>query len=129
MQNWMQESKYLAQIIALRRAGYEVSIVSDGVEIVEFMEGSPAQGILQAGDIIKAVEGKEVNLVEEVVENIQAKEVGEEVLITIQNGEEIKEYKIPTIANRDETGKAALGIYVRTLNWHPLLTLKKEKKY
>ena len=124
MQNWMQESKYLAQIIALRRAGYEVSIVSDGVEIVDFMDGSPAQDILQAGDIIKAVEGKEVNLVEEVVKYIQAKEVGEEVLITIQKGEEIKEYKIPTIANRDQPGKAALGIYVRTLNWHPLLPLK-----
>jgi PDZ domain-containing protein len=124
MQSWMQESKYLAQIIALRRAGYEVPIVSDGVEIVELMAGSPAEGILKAGDIIKAVEGKKVNLVEEVVEYIQQKEVGQKVRITIQQGEKIKEFEVLTTSHQEEPRKAALGIYVRTLNWQPLLPLK-----
>lgn len=124
MQSWMQESKYLAQIIALRRAGYEVPIVSDGVEIVELMTGSPVEGILQAGDIIKAVEGKSVNLVEEVVEYIQEKEVGQKVRITIQQGGKIKEFEVLTTSRQDKPHKAALGIYVRTLNWQPLLPLK-----
>lgn len=126
MQSWMQESKYLAQIIALRKTGYDVPIVSDGVEIVELMEGSPAEGVLQAGDIIKAVEGKKVHLVEEVVEYIQEKEVGQKVKITVEQEEKIKEFEITTISHQDDPQKAALGIYVRTLNWHPLLPLKIE---
>jgi len=126
MQSWMQESKYLAQIIALRKKGYEVPIVSDGVEVVELMEGSPAKGVLQAGDIIKAVDGKKVYLVEEVVEYIQERQVGEKVKIRVQQEEEIKEFEITTIPRQDEPQKAALGIYVRTLNWHPLLPLNIE---
>jgi Lon-like protease len=126
MQSWMQDSKYLAQIIALRRAGYEVPIVSDGVEIVELIPGSPAEGILKAGDIIKAVEGERVNLAEEVVEKIQEKEVGENVWLTVQQGEELNELDLPTTSHIEQPEKAALRIYVRTLNWHPLLPLNIE---
>ena len=58
MRSWMQDSKDLAGVIALRRAGYEVPIISDGVEIVELLSDSPAEGILRKGDIITAVRGR-----------------------------------------------------------------------
>ncbi len=124
MQGWMQESKFLAQTIALRRAGYEVPIASDGVEIVDFMAGSQAKGILQKGDIIKAVEGRNVNLAEEVVEYIQEREIGQKVKLTVQREATSREVEVLTTSNRDEPDKAALGVYVHTLNWHPLLPLE-----
>ncbi len=123
MQGWMQESKHLAQIIALRRAGYEVPIVSDGVEIVDFMADSPARDILQKGDVIKAVEGQGVNLSEEVVQYIQEREVGQKIKITIERDEKVKELEVITTSRQEEPDKAALGIYVHTLNWHPLLPM------
>jgi len=123
MQSWMQDSKFLAQIIALRRAGYEVPIVSDGVEIVELIPGSPGEGILNAGDIIKAIEGESVNLAEEVVEKIQEKKVGENVWLTVQQGDALNELELATTSHVEQPEKAALRIYVRTLNWQPLLPL------
>jgi PDZ domain-containing protein len=124
MQNWMQDSKYLAQVIALRRAGYEVPIISEGVEIVDFIPGSPVKDIWKSGDIIRAIEGNNVNLAEEVVEKIQEKEVGESVRVTVQQDEEIKEYEVVTVPHVDDQQKAALGIYVRTLNWQPVLPME-----
>jgi len=126
MRSWMQESKHLAGVIALRRAGYEVPIVSDGVEIVKVLPDSPARGILQAGDIITAVGGKSVYLAEEVVAGIQKKTVGEKVKIAFQHKEENKEAAIPTVSHLEDPYQAALRLYVRTLNWKPLFPLKIE---
>lgn len=123
MQSWMQDSKYLAQVIALQRAGYDVSIASDGVEIKEIISGSPAEGILMAGDVIKAVEGQDVYLAEEVVNLIQAKRIGESTYLTVQRGEELLDLTVATTYHMDKTDKAALRIYVSTLNWQPLLPL------
>lgn len=124
MESWMQDSKYLAQIIALRKAGYEVPIVSDGVEIVELMPGSPAEGKLRAGDIIKKVDGKNVYLAEDVVKLIQEKKIGEKVRLTVSRGEgEVRELEVATTTNPEQPQKSALRIYVRTLNWHPLFPI------
>ncbi len=124
MQSWMQDSKYLAQVIALQRAGYDVSIASDGVEVKDIIAGSPAEGILMAGDVIKAVEGEHVYLAEEVVNLIQAKEIGEQTSLMVQRGEELLDLKVDTTYHTDQPDKAALRIYVSTLNWQPLLPLE-----
>jgi PDZ domain-containing protein len=124
MRSWMQDSKDLAGVIALRRAGYEVPIISDGVEIVELLSDSPAEGILRKGDIITAVEGKDVYLAEEVVACIQKKKVGEKVRITFQREEKSREVEILTTTQPDEPHRAALRLYVRTLNWKPPFPLK-----
>ena len=124
MQSMMQESKYLAQIISLRKAGYDVPIVSDGVEIAELIPGSPAENILLPGDIIKEVDDQKVNLAEEVVNLIQEKNVGERVRLTIQRDGSLRDFYVPTVAHTDLTQKAALKIYVRTVNWQPVLPLE-----
>jgi PDZ domain-containing protein len=126
MKSWMQESKHLAGVIALRRAGYEVPVTSDGVEVVRVLPDSPARGVLQAGDIITAVEGEGVNLAEEVVADIQKKDVGEKVRIAFQRKEENNEAEILTVSHLEDPHQAALRLYVRTLNWKPLFPLKIE---
>jgi PDZ domain-containing protein len=123
MQSWMQESKNLAGAIAFRRAGYEVPITSDGIEIVELLPDSPAEGLLRPGDIITAIDGETVYLAEEVVASVQQKKVGEKVRISIQQGGKPKEVEISTVPHVEEPNKAALRLYVHTLHWKPLLPL------
>ena len=124
MQSLMQESKNLAQIIALRKVGYEVPIISDGVEVIELLPGSPAENILQPGDIIKSVDGRKVNLAEEVVSIIQGKNIGEQVRLTVQREELLKDFSVLTVPHVELPHKAALRIYVQTMNWQPLLPLE-----
>ncbi len=123
MRSWMQDSQNLARVIALRKAGYEVPIASDGVEVVELIPDSPAQDILFPGDIIKGLDGEEVHLAEEVVRHIQNKRVGEPVTLSIiREGEEV-EAEVITATNPEQPDLAALRVYVKTLNWRPLLPL------
>lgn len=123
MRSWMQDSQNLARVIALREAGYEVPITSDGVEVVELIPDSPAQGILSPGDIIKGLDGEVVQLAEEVVRHIQNKRVGEPVkLLVIREGEELL-LEVITATNPEQPDLAALRVYVRTLNWRPLLPI------
>ena len=121
MKSWMQDSQNLAQVIALRRAGFDVTIASEGVEVVELIEDSPATGVLMPGDIIKEVDGKEVNLAEDVVKTIQEKAIGESVNLLILRNEVLREKVVSTASNPEQPGTAALRIYVRTINWQPLL--------
>lgn len=124
MQSWMQDSKYLAQVIALQEAGYDVTIASDGVEIREIIPGSPAEGLLMPGDVIKLVEGEPVFLAEEVVNLIQARDIGETASLTVKRGEELLTLEVNTTYHLDQPEKAALRIYVSTLNWQPLLPME-----
>lgn len=126
MQSMMTESKYMAQIISLRKADYDVPIVSDGVEVIELIPGSPAENILQPGDIIKFVEGKKVNLAEEVISIVQEKKIGDQVKLTIQRDKMLKDLCVSTVPHTDFPSKSALKIYVRTMNWQPLLPLEIE---
>ena len=121
MKSWMQDSQNLARVIALRRAGYQVPIASEGVEVVELIDGSPAGGILKPGDIIQEVDGKEVYLAEDVVKTIQGKSIGQSVNILISRDDVLQEKVVRTASNPEQPETAALGIYVRTLNWQPLL--------
>ncbi len=121
MQSWMQDSKFLAQVIALQKAGYDVTVISDGVEVKEIIPGSPAEGILKTGDVIKAVDGETVYLAEEVVNLIQAREVGQPVTLTVERDGDLYDFVIKTTFLMDQPEKAALRIYVNTLNWQPLL--------
>ena len=56
----MDESKVAAISVALDRVGYDVTVEGDGVEVVSVLEGTPAEGVLEAGDIITAINGKPV---------------------------------------------------------------------
>lgn len=123
MQGWMQDSKFLAQVIALQKAGYDVAVVSDGVEVKDIIPGSPAEGVLNKGDVIKAVDGESVYLAEEVVNLIQARQIGQLVNLAVQRGEDLMHFEIKTTSHVDQQEKAALRIYVSTLNWQPLLPL------
>ncbi len=123
LQRMMRESQNLAKIIALRRLGYHVAIESDGVEVVEVGANSPARGLLEPRDIILAVDGQKVDLVEELVNQIQQRPVGAPVTLTIRRGPVEQEVVISTTRSIDMPEKAAILVLVQTLNWSPQLPL------
>jgi len=126
MRSWMEDSQHLAQVIALRHAGHEVDIVSEGVEVVDLLPGSPAEGMLQPGDVIEKIDGQPVTLAEEVVKSVQQKQVEEMVELSIRRNDVLHRYEIETVEHREEPGKAALLVYVRSKEWYPLLPVEVE---
>ncbi len=120
----MAESRHLAQVVALRRSGFDVEIISDGVEIIGFLENAPAEGILQEEDQILSVDGTQVFLATEVPLLVQAREVGEEVLLALKRNDKELELLVPTGPHPDDSGMPFLGIFIQTLPWEPVVPLE-----
>ncbi len=120
----MAESQHLAQVVALRRAGYEVEIDSEGVEVVGFFDDAPAVGYLEEKDKIINVDGTPVFLATEVPLLVQDRIPGEEVTLTIVRGDQEKVLTVPTAAHPDDPVMPFLGIFIQTLPWEPVLPVE-----
>lgn len=123
---YMAESRHIAQVVALREAGYEVEIESEGVAVIGLVEDAPAEGFLYEDDIIVKVDGQKVFLASEVPLYVQDRPVGVPVTLQVSRGEQTLELEVPTGEHPDEEETPFLGIYIQTLPWIPLLPLEIE---
>ncbi len=121
LNSMMEESKMLAKLIALRRAGYQVEMISEGPVVEGFLDNSPSRGILQKGDIITAVDGISVSTASEAIILVQNRSVGETVRLTIKREEITRDVEVSTREYPDNPGIPALGIYIRTEHGEPVL--------
>lgn len=98
-------SQQNAEVAALRLLGHDIptNVMVDGV-----LEDSPAEGVLQPGDVVLSVDGTAVTEPAEVVEEVTAHEAGEAVDFVInRDGQRIEE-TIETMAAEDD-GRALVG--------------------
>jgi len=97
----MRNSQDSAKYVALTRLGYEVTLVGSGAAIQGIVEGSAADGTLLEGDVIVAVNGMEVEFVDEAVENIGGRAPGDEITLTIErivgDDAEVERLDIPIV--------------------------------
>ncbi|MGM0437799.1 MAG: YlbL family protein [Bacillota bacterium] len=116
MANLMEESKVKAQAVALKKAGYEVSFegTGNGAEIVQVMEGGSAEGKLEAGDVITAVDGKEVKLASDAVNLIRAKKIGEKIDLTVKNNGDEKIITLETVELEENPDQPSIGVLIIT---------------
>ncbi len=119
----MIESQHLAQVVALRRAGYEVDIVSEGVEVVGFLDDAPAAGYLQEGDKIISIDDNPVFLATEVPLLVQDRVVGADVAISIVRDDHDMLLFIPTGIHPEDDLMPYLGIFIRTMPWEPVIPI------
>ncbi|MBM7623805.1 PDZ domain-containing protein [Sporohalobacter salinus] len=112
MKDVMHESQLKAQAVALRQAGYEPKVTGKGAKIVEVLEDSNARGKLKKNDVIIKVDGKDINLLTEVVNEIRARKIGELVKIKIKRGKKELDYKIKTKELEENPGQPSLGVLI-----------------
>src|SRR6266568_502628 len=79
----IDESKPIAAVVALRAAGYSVDITGQGAEVQSVIKGMPADGVLQVGDVIVAVDGRSIDTTAALIESIRARQAGDPVTLTI----------------------------------------------
>ena len=104
------EQMVTSQQSAIAAALRELEIpVAERVLVDAIVEGAPALGKLEAGDVILAVDGEEVATSEDVVRLVTAHEPGEVVAFTVERSEEQIDVDVETIASPDD-GRAVVGI-------------------
>lgn len=112
----MDQSKENAIAVALERIGGSLLIGSDGVEVVDLVENAPAAGVLEIGDIITEVEGRQVTVAQDIGEELADNAPGDTVQITVTRGDESLDLEIQLTAADDDPNRALVGILAQTVN-------------
>jgi len=107
----MVDSQHEATAAALGELGYDTGAQ---VAVVEAVEGTPADGVLEADDIITAIDGTAVDSAKQLRQKIQDAE-GDAVELTVLRGGEEKTVEI-TPEERTADGKKTwvVGVTLRT---------------
>jgi PDZ domain-containing protein len=112
----MDESIDTAIFVALSRLGFDVGFVGDGAEVLEVVEGTPADGTLEVGDLITAVAGSAVITAEDAAEVIRSFEVGDTIMLSGLRGGEPLQVNVTLAPHPDIEGAPLVGVVFDTRN-------------
>jgi PDZ domain-containing protein len=90
----MDQSEQTAVVVALRRLGYPIMEHGDGALVTGVARQTPAEGHLQAGDVIVAAGGKPVSLAQDLTAVIHSQTPASSITLT---------YDRPRVGQRTET--------------------------
>lgn len=103
----MISSQENATVSALEELGYDVPTT---LTVAEAIEGTGAAGVLQAQDVLLAIDGRAVESFSELSEAMDAVPPGDDVTVTVERDGEEQDLRLTTTDIGD--GRALLGVYV-----------------
>jgi PDZ domain-containing protein len=112
----MSESKRAARVVALGALGLGTP-TGDGAEVVETLEGAPADGVLKPGDRIVALQGREIMTTCDVSRVMRTVEPGEVVTVTVQRGDRRLTFDEMEAVRNEQDGSALIGVRMRDANF------------
>ncbi|GIU88871.1 MAG: hypothetical protein KatS3mg009_3386 [Acidimicrobiia bacterium] len=105
----MTASQTAAKRAALEAAGYEVPL-ADGVQVLAVIPSRPAAGVLEAGDVIEAVNGTPLEDANDLGETVRGSPTGTRFTIDYVRDGERRRAEIESEAGPD--GTPVVGVYV-----------------
>ncbi|MBF0708333.1 PDZ domain-containing protein [Alkalihalobacillus hwajinpoensis] len=90
----MANSQTSATIVAYEAAKKEIKITKNGVLVTGIIEGMPADGKLELGDLIVEVEGKRIEETEQLLDELGSYEESDTVNMTIKRGDQEKQIEL-----------------------------------
>jgi len=103
----MRTSEESAIVAALRYVGEPVETV---ITVGETIPDAPADGVLESGDIILAVDGEEVSRLPDVRAFVSAVEPGDTVTLDIERDGEPQQVEVSTVESPDDPGRPVIGV-------------------
>ena len=110
----MEDSKLTAMKVALERVGYPVQVRGGGAVVEDVVPGSPADGVLQTGDLVVGVDGADVGFTQDVVKAVRAHQPGERVSVVVKRDGAEKTLEVGTVEG--DKGVAQVGIRLSNAN-------------
>lgn len=104
----------VAAVVGAQAAGIEADLVTE-VAVVQVIPGSPAEGLLDPGDIIEEVNGERVTAAEGVQRITRSGAIGEEIELSVRRaGESEADTVTAQLADVGGDGTPALGVLIET---------------
>src|ERR671911_902691 len=112
----MDTSKQVATQVALERLGHPVDVSITGETVVEVLPALPADGVLEAGDTITAVDGERLDEPDDLTCLLADNDPGDEVTITVepQSGSNPRELELALGADPNDPDRGIIGVSVVT---------------
>lgn len=117
----MNESIDTAVFVALTRAGYQPGFTGSGVEVIQLVEGSPAEDALQLGDRITAINGMPVATENDTAAMIRSFGIGDTITLSGTRGDEPLEVSITLVPHTELENTAMVGVLLSTLDLEMVL--------
>lgn len=110
----MESSQEAATVVAYEAADETIQISYEGVYVVAVVDDLPADGKLQRGDRITAVDGQEIKESQDLINYIDTKQSGDVVTVVYQRDEEEHSADIELAPLDDTEGRVGIGINLVT---------------
>ena len=108
----MSRSQKIAAAVALRELGYKVTAKPEGALIVAVAPDSPAEGKIEATEVIVGVDGKPVKTPDDLRRLIAKHQPGEKVKLAVRAGGATRDVEVGTIESPAEKGRPIIGVQV-----------------
>ena len=111
----MTASQQDAEVVAMRRAGYQVTEHGAGTAVVVVLPHTPATGVLKANDVIVGVDGQPTPLEQDAARILAASPPGTRVTLQVQSPSGATRTVSVVLAKRpDDASKGFLGVELVT---------------
>ncbi|MDD9371439.1 MAG: PDZ domain-containing protein [Acidimicrobiales bacterium] len=109
----MSDSKQVATQVALERLGYEVD-VTVGQVVVDVLPDTPADGVLDPGDVITAIDGETFDDGQDLSRLLGDEAPGESITATVQppSGGAERDVELALAADPDDPDRGVMGVQV-----------------
>jgi Lon-like protease len=108
----LDQSESAAIVVGLQQAGYEAIMVGKGVRVISIESGSRAQGMLQTGDVIVALNGIPIRTTNDLIERIQTQQPNATVQLQIDRLQRKMELKVPLMPPSVPGNPPKIGIAI-----------------
>ncbi|MCZ2257129.1 SepM family pheromone-processing serine protease [Sporosarcina sp. G11-34] len=106
----MSDSQFNAITVAFEKNGQPVDIEFDGVFVMSVLNGGASDGLLEAGDKIRFIDGDELEESGAFVEIISQKKLGDEVVLTLERDKKQLDVTVTLAEIPGGDGRVGLGI-------------------
>jgi PDZ domain-containing protein len=121
----MSQSQTIAAAVALRSLGYKVTARPVGVEVTGVLPDEPADGKLELGDRVEAVNGHPVRTLEDLRDEMAKVNPGQEVTFRVRRSGGAQDIRLGTRANPETARRAFVGITIgQSVDIHLPLAVK-----
>ncbi|MDX1510062.1 MAG: PDZ domain-containing protein [Nitriliruptorales bacterium] len=100
----------ISTIAALQALGRDIDA---GQQVVEIVPGSPADGVLEVGDVLRAIDGQTVQSLADLRAELERREAGQQVVVELDRGSERIDVTV-TLELLASTNLPGLGVRLQT---------------
>jgi len=108
----LDDSEATAITVGLRLADYQTQMIGKGVRVESILPESHANGILQPGDVITALNGQPIQTTQDLIEKVSAQSGKSPIQLEVERNQARMELTVPLIQPAISTDTPKIGITI-----------------